>query len=107
MILVLGNFAGVFSNILKLLSWSIQAKDSDTILFYYTNKSNNDDWRIMPFQNYEQDLQKIFFYKYFQIPQECSLQTFLQANKFEMGYPAIPSDQLPPYLQQYNNGFIS
>lgn len=107
MILVLGNFAGVFSNIIKLLSWSIQAKDSDIILFYYANKSNNDDWRIMPFQNYEQDLHRIFFYKYFQIPQECSLQTFLQAHKFEMGYPAIPFEELPSFLQPYKNGFIS
>lgn len=101
MILVLGSFAGVFSNFLKLLNWSFHCKEDDKILFYYTNKSNNDDWRVLPFQNYEQDLQRIFFYKYFEYPEGCSSETFLNVNQFEMGYP--PSSVLSPRLTIYTD----
>lgn len=106
MILVLGNFAGVFSNLIKLLCWSIKCKEEDQILFYYTNKPDNNDWRILPFQEYQHDLNKIFFYKYFEYPEGCSVETFMKVNQFEMGFPEIESSALPSFLQSYKNAFI-
>jgi hypothetical protein len=107
MILVLGNFAGVFSNVCKFLNWSLVLKESDTLLFYYTNKgAQNNSIRTLPFQNYEEDTKHIFFYKYFEYPPNCSLETFFQRDTFEMGYPIIPKESLPLYLQHYQNGFI-
>jgi hypothetical protein len=107
MIVVLGNFAGVFSNVCKFLTWSLVLKESDTILFYYTNKgAQNDSIRALPFQNYEDDTKRIFFYKYFEYPPNCSLETFFKRDTFEMGYPIIPKESLPLYLQHYENGFI-
>ena len=107
MIVVLGNFAGVFSNLCKFLTWSLVLKDTDSLLFYYTNKgAQNDSIRALPFQNYEDDTKRIFFYKYFEYPPNCSLETFFQRDTFEMGYPIIPKESLPLYLQHYQNGFI-
>lgn len=100
MILVLGNFAGVFSNICKILNWSFHLDDNDTILFYYTNKrEHNDNGRVLPFQTYEKDLSRIFFYKYFEYPPSASLNTFLQANQFEMMFP--PASALSLTVKSY------
>lgn len=106
MILILGNFAGVFSNLMKLLSWSIKLNDQDKILFYYTNKAEHDNPRRLPFNDYEEDLSRIFFYKYFEYPSGCILDTFRQGTQFEMGYPEIPKESLPSFLQGYTNGFV-
>lgn len=107
MILVLGNFAGVFSNLCKFLTWSLTLNDEDILLFYYTNKNeHNDTIRVLPFQNYGGEIPRIFFYKYFEYPSGCSAETFLERDKFEMAYPLIPKESLPSYLQQYENGFI-
>jgi hypothetical protein len=107
MILVLGNFAGVFSNLCKLLTWSLILKDSDSILFYYTNKGNeNDNVRVLPFQNYGEDTKRIFFYKYFEYPEGCSLESFYERDRFEMGYPSISNEALPSFLQKYPGGFF-
>jgi hypothetical protein len=107
MIVVLGNFAGVFSNVCKFLTWSLLLKETDTLLFYYTNKgAQNDSIRTLPFQNYEDDTKRIFFYKYFEYPPNSSLETFLKRDTFEMGYPIIPKESLPTYLQHYENGFF-
>lgn len=107
MILVLGNFAGVFSNLLKLLNWSIKCKENDKILFYYTNKPDNNNYHVLPFQNYIEERNRIFFYKYFEYPSGCSSDSFLKADKFEMGFPEIPTEELPLFLQPYTNGFIA
>jgi hypothetical protein len=107
MILVLGNFAGVFSNINKLLNWSIILKDEDKILFYYANKFGcNQDPIAPPFRNYIEDISRIFFYKYFQYPEDCNESSFLQANRFEMGYPTIAQEELPQFLHDYKDSFI-
>ncbi len=106
MILVLGNFAGVFSNLLKLICWSIKLKEEDTILFYYTNKSDNNNPRVLPFHDYTNDMSRIFFYKYFEYPTGCSLESFHQANQFEMGFPEISKESLPSFVHPYSNGFI-
>jgi len=107
MILVLGNFAGVFANLLKLVTWSILKNDDDTILFYYTNKkSNNLNPRVLPWQNFQQDIHRIFFYKYFQFPKECSYESFHTMNQFELGWPTIQNEILPEFLHNYPNGFI-
>lgn len=91
----------------KFLTWSLVLKDTDSLLFYYTNKgAQNDSIRTLPFQNYEDDTKRIFFYKYFEYPPTCSLETFFQRDEFEMAYPIIPKESLPTYLQQYENGFI-
>ena len=107
MILVLGNFAGVFSNLCKFLTWSLVLKESDSLLFYYANKgAQNDFIGALPFRNYEEDRKRIVFYKYFEYPPNCSIDTFLKRDEFEMGYPTIPKESLPTCLQQYTNGFI-
>jgi hypothetical protein len=88
MILVLGNFAGVFSNLLKLLNWSIVLKENDILLFYYTNKKeHNENGHIVPFLSYGGDLSRIIFYKYFEFPKDCSIETFLEDSRIEMFYP--------------------
>jgi hypothetical protein len=107
MILVLGNFAGVFSNVCKLLQWSLCSKEKDTLLFYYTNKfQHNDSFRVLPFRDYEADRYRICFYNVFEFPQGCSLDTFLEPHTFEMGYPQIEKENLPPCLQSYESGFV-
>jgi hypothetical protein len=107
MILVLGNFAGVFSNLMKLIGWSLTVNEEDSILFYYTNKGENDSPRVLPFQDYAKDINRIFFYRYFEFPANCSLDSFLQTNRMEMGFPEIEKNALPECLQAYPNGFIS
>lgn len=100
MILVLGNFAGVFSNLLKLVNWSFHCKDEDLILFYYTNKKEyNEDSFSVPFLSYGGDLSRIIFYKYFQYPTDCSLETFLEVSDLQMGYP--PASVFTPSISMY------
>jgi hypothetical protein len=107
MILVLGNFAGVFSNLCKLLNWSLLLDKSDTILFYYANKfKDNQDPTVPPFENYEADLSRIFFYKYFDYPNGCNHTSFLQKTRFELTYPKIEKEALPTCLQAYPNAYI-
>ncbi len=106
MIVVIGNFAGVFSNIIKLLCWSIKLDKGDKLLFYYTNKADNNSPHIPPFQDYQKDISRIFFYKYIQFPEDCTLDTFMKVNKFDLGFPEIQKEALPPFLQNYSNGFI-
>ena len=107
MILVLGNFAGVFSNLCKLLQWSLCKKENDTILFYYTNKfQHNDFFHVVPYHDYETDRHRIFFYKVFEFPKGCSFDTFVEPHTFEMGYPQIEKETLPPCLQSYESGFV-
>jgi hypothetical protein len=107
MILVLGNFAGVFSNLCKFLNWSLLLQEEDTILFYYTNKfKDNQDPTVTPFENYENDISRVFFYRYFEYPKGCNQLSFLQKDRFELKYPEIPSNSLPTYLHAYPNAFI-
>lgn len=107
MILVLGNFAGVFSNLCKFLVWSIVLKKEDTLLFYYTNKGyNNDNHRILPYTSYEKDRNRIIFYKYFKMPEGHTLDSFLSMDDFEMNYPVVKEEVLPHCIRSYKNGFL-
>lgn len=107
MIYILGNFAGVFSNVCKFLLWSILLKEEDTLLFYYTNKGlQNDNHRVLPYHEYEKELGRIFFYKYFEFPKGHAIDSFLSLSSFEMNYPSIQSSNLPTCLQPYPNGFV-
>jgi hypothetical protein len=62
--------------------------------------------RVVPFRNYGEDTKRIFFYRYFEYPEGCSLESFCERDMFEMGYPSIPNELLPPFLQPYPGGFI-
>jgi hypothetical protein len=107
MILVLGNFAGAFANINKLLNWSIICKDEDKILFYYANKfAYNEHPLVCPFRNYTDDFPRAFFHKYFEYPEGCNEQSFFGDIRFEMGYPTILKEQLPEFLQDYKDSFV-
>lgn len=89
MILLLGNFAGVFSNILKMLTWAVASSGTYTMLFYYRNKGgHNDDASVIPFTGHPYDsIDKNIFYKYFRYPDCVSEKTFLYCNDFNMGFP--------------------
>lgn len=89
MIHLLGNFAGVFSNIIKMLTWAIAYNDTAIILFYYRNKgSHNDNPQIVPFVGNPHDsLDKNIFYKFFQYSDCSSSNSFLYIDQFTMGFP--------------------
>lgn len=107
MILVLGNFAGVFSNICKFLTWCLVLKEDDIVLFYYANKfRENQNPNVLPYEDYETDLKRNFFYKYFSYPPGCDSSTFFQKTQFEMHFPTIEQSKLPSFLQSYENAFI-
>ena len=74
--ILLGNFAGLGSNLVKFLDWCIIKNKDDIILMFYANKNllgphgswNNQDMNVAPFKNLESDIHTNIFYKLFKLP---------------------------------------
>lgn len=112
MILLLGNFAGVFSNLIKILTWATCLPERDTILFFYANKKGhrryNDNVYIPPFNNIKDELHRNIFYRIFRHIDDFTNESLLKTDRFEMNYPGdVPKESLPEILRGYPNGFIA
>ena len=118
--ILLGNFAGAFSNVLKFLTWCLVKKDEDALFFFYANKADNDHPKLIPFQWKHEDVrQNIFedrhrniFYKLFEPPAGYTPDDIVNCDTFEMHFPfniekgnyekyqlKAPPDVFVPYIE--------
>jgi hypothetical protein len=113
--ILLANFAGVGSNILKYLTWCLLKKDEDTIFFFYANKSVHDNSQLVPFSNLMNEMDSNIFYKLFKLPIGTTQNDLLYSNVLEMHYPTfLEKDKyikyglkaVPEGFSQYSYNFI-
>lgn len=105
--ILLGNFAGLGSNILKYLTWCLVKKDEDTVFFFYANKSVHDNPQLLPFSSLMNEMDSNIFYKLFKLPIGTTQNDLLYSNVLEMHYPNfLEKDKYIKYgLKEFPEGF--
>lgn len=106
--ILLGNHAGAFSNITKILFWCYAKNESDVIFFFYANKSDHCNIKELPFKNIhkhstfetllEEEKERNFFYKFFEFPQGYTYEDFKRPDFFYMHYPYALEEKEYAYL---------
>lgn len=103
--ILLGNFAGLGSNLIKFLDWCLIFENNNSsiqtyILMFYANKNllgpygswNNQDMNVLPFKNISNDISTNIFYKYYKIPEGLTNDDIINHDLFFMKHPFLLED---------------
>jgi len=111
--ILLGNFAGLGSNLVKFLDWCLIKEKDDQILMFYANKNllgpygswNNQDMNVIPFRNLKEDISNNIFYNFFEMPYTLTQEDIINNNLFLMKHPFLLENYKEKYPEEIDKLF--